>query len=524
MRFCVVEGGACGTGAGRTQDIARRVSPTDTDSLKLKTFRGSLSLGGATIGLRVFSIFTSVLLARLLHPAEFGQVALAQVVLTIIAMLSTLGLPAAVIQTPLDKGRAAFSALAINAVAATVVCSALMISAPWLGFLLGDPNVVPVLQVLSLTLLLGGITRVPEALIQKELLFGRLSVMGIITEVVTVGVSIGLAWKGWGVWSLVYGAIAGAVTNAVTAWIFVPSHSWVRLANWDHGIVRQILSFGMRMVGSTSIYTLYSYTDNYVVGRVLGTDLLGFYSRAVDLTSKTVDSINRTIGVVLFPSYAQVQEDKDRLTRAYLKSLRMISLLTIPIAGGLFAVADELVVVLLGVEWSPAIPALKILTFMSLLKPLSSTTSALFISTGHPEYNLRAGLAVTAALLLAIFAFLPWGVVGVAYAVVFAHAVGLAYNVHQVQSILPRTVVKMGEAVLPAFLSCVVMVVSVFGMRMLLVSINSTSMTIAALMILVVTGTCVYVAILWVLQRALLEEIWGLLRAKRSGAITGSEA
>jgi O-antigen/teichoic acid export membrane protein len=497
---------------------------TSTDSLKLKTFRGSVSLGTSTIGLRIFSVFTSIILARLLSPSAFGQVALAQVVLSIVALLSTLGLPTAVIQTPLDRSKAAFSALAINTVAAAVVCGGIMITAPWLGFLLGDPQVEPVLQLLSLTILLGGVTRVPEALIQKDLLFGRLSIMGIITEIVTVGVSIGLAWKGWGVWSLVYGAIAGAIANAVVAWLFLPSVGWVRLANWDRGIVKQIAGFGMRIVGSASVYSLYSYTDNYVVGRVLGTESLGFYSRAVDLTSKTVDSINRIIGVVLFPSYAKVQDDKERLSRAYLKSLRMIALLTIPIAGGLFAVAEELIVVLLGKEWAPAVPALKVLTFMSLLKPLSSTTSALFISTGFPEYNLRAGLVVTAALLIGIFVFLSGGLVGVAAAVVFAHAVGLVYNVYQVQSILPRTVVKMGEAVLPVFVACVIMVIGVFGVRMLLVAFQSTSLTIPSLILLVVTGMVVYGAVLAIIQRPLLGEIWGLIRSKRSPIVTESEA
>jgi hypothetical protein len=173
---------------------------------------------------------------------------------------------------PLDRNRAAFSPRSRSLI---------------FLFLLGDPQVEPVLQVLSLTILVGGVTRVPEALIQKDLQFGRLSIMGIITEV-AVGVSITLAWNGWGVWSLVYGAVAGAVTNAVVAWWFLSSVAWVRLGNWDRGIIRQIASFGARIVGSASVYTLYSYTDNYVVGRVLGTESLGFYSK-VAITSRTVD-------------------------------------------------------------------------------------------------------------------------------------------------------------------------------------------------------------------------------------------
>lgn len=488
---------------------------TSTDSLKLKTFRGGLTLGGASIGLRVFSVFTSILLARLLDPNAFGQVALAQVILSIIAIFSTLGLPAAVIQTPLDKMKATASAFAVTFFLGLLVTVILIVAAPGLGFLLGEQEVVPVLQWLSLTVFLGGATRVPEALIQKELLFGRLSLIGIISEVVTVGVSIGLAWFGYGVWSLVYGQLVGATVYAVLAWVLSPTLAWFRASCWDPGILKAMMGFGVRMVGSTSVYTFYSYIDSYVVGRVLGTDALGYYNRAVEMTSKTVDSVNRTIGVVLFPSYAQVQGDRQRLSRAYLKSLRMIGMITIPIAAGLFAVAEELIPVLLGPIWTPAVLPLKVLTFMSLLKPLSSTTSALFIATGHPEYNLRAGLAVTFALLASIPLLMGWGPAGVALAVVIAHAVGLAYNVYQVQTLLPRTVAAMGEAVLPAFTASVIMVMAVVGARWLVVSFAGTSSTLPALLGFVALGVVVYVGVLMITQRPLLQEMVGLLRAKR---------
>lgn len=466
--------------------------------------------------LRIVSVFTTIILARLLQPTAFGQVALAQVVLSIVGLFATLGLPTAVIQTTLNRDRVAFSALTVNVIAGVVVSGLIIAIAPWLGFLLGDKEVVPVLQVLSLSIAIGGTTRVPEALIQKELLFGRLSVMGVLTEFVNIGVSIGLAWLGWGVWSLVYGSLAAAVANAVIAWLFLPYLRWVRPANWDPELLKQISGYGWRIVGSASVYTLYSYTDGYVVGRVLGTESLGFYSRAMDLTSKTVDSINRIIGVVLFPSYAQVQDDKERLGRAYLKGLRMISLLTIPIAGGLFAVSEELIVVLLGANWSPAVAPLKVLTFMSLLKPISSTTSALFNSTGFPGFNMRAGVVVMIALLAGVFAFLTWGAVGVALAVVFAHAVGLAYNVHQVQTILPGTVVKMAQAVSPAFFSCVAMVLGVLGIRAIIILVNSTSLTVPSLVIMVVSGVVIYGAVLWIFQRPLIKEIWALVRARKS--------
>ncbi len=499
-----------------TQENRSTTDGAGGGSLKLTTFRGGFILGGASIGMRVFSVFTSIILARLLLPTEFGQVDLAMVVLTIVSIFSTLGLPAAVIQTSADSKKAAFSAFVLTFSAACFVSLVFLFSAPWLGFLLGDPSVIPVLRWLSLTVVLAGAMRIPEALIQKNLLFGRLSIIGILSEVSTTALSIALAWMGWGVWSLVYGMIAGATLNAVLAWMFCPGLGWFRFSQWDRKIARQMLGFGVQMVGSTSVYTFYSYVDNYAVGRMLGTEALGHYGRAFNLTSKTVDSVNRTIGVVLFPSYSQLQKDKEQLSRAYLKSLRIISSITIPIALGLFAVADELIPTLMGKAWIPAIPALKVLSLMSLLKPVSSTTSALFISTGHPGFNLRAGLAVTATLIPGILLLLPWGIVGVAYAVVIAHAVGLAYNVFQVQTILPGTVRAMGQAVLPAFAAAVVMALSVMALRVVMPAMSFSGSKYFTLGCLVAAAVVVYGALFAITQRRLLLELVDLARSRRT--------
>jgi O-antigen/teichoic acid export membrane protein len=329
---------------------------------------------------------------------------------------------------------------------------------------------------------------------------------------------------GWGAWSLVYANVIASIVNAILAWAFLPDRSWLALASWDRDILSQMMGFGLRMVGSSSVYTIYSYVDNYVVGRVLGTTALGYYSKAFDLTSRTVDSINRTIGAVLFPSYAQVQHDKERLARAYLKSLKMISIMTVPIAAGMFAVAEELVIVLLGREWAPAVPALRVLTLMSLLKPISSTTSALFTSSGHPEYNLRAGIVVTVVLLGGIAVFFPWGIVGVAWAVVVAHAVGLAYNIYQVQSLLPGTVWSMVLATLPSLGSSLLMVCAVAGVRILAVLIQSTSLTLPVFLVLVATGMLVYGGALLVIQRPLVREVLEMLKTKRAPTSQGAGA
>jgi Na+-driven multidrug efflux pump len=138
----------------------------------------------------------------------------------------------------------------------------------------------------------------------------------------------------------------------------------------------------------------------------------------------------------------------------------------------------------------------------------------LFISTGHPHYNLRAGLAVTAVLVPGMLLLLPWGIVGVAYAVVIAHAIGLVYNVFQVQAILPRTVRAMVAAALPSFGSSVIMALCVMGVRAAMPELHMTGAKYVVLGSLVASGAVVYLGLFALTQRPLMKELVELIRPR----------
>jgi O-antigen/teichoic acid export membrane protein len=279
--------------------------------------------------------------------------------------------------------------------------------------------------------------------------------------------------------------------------------------------MRDLLRFGMSNVGSRSVYFFFTNVDNLVVGRQLGATALGFYSKAFDFTTKTVDNINKTIGIVLFPSYARIQHERDRLSAAYLTSLRMISSVTVPLAMGIFITAPELVPVVLGSKWVPMVPILQILAFMSLVKPLSSTTSALFNAMGRPGYNLRAGLVVSAVLVPLMFALLGMGPEGVAMAVFAAHVAGFAYNVYQVHTLLPGTAPRMLKTVLPALGSAAVMVLGIWISKQPLAAVTGAQLHPLTLAGMILVGIGVYGAMIYLFQRDLVVEVRGLLMHRR---------
>ncbi len=469
-------------------------------------------MGGATIALRVLSIVSGVILARLLNPQDFGIVALAGVVLSTTSLFSGLGMNMAVVQSRLERGSVAFHGFVISSISGIVLFLLVLAGADFFAHFLGSPSVVPVLRWMSLLVLLGSMATVPEGLLQKDMLFGRQSIAVVASDIVNIGLSVGLAVAGFGLWSLVFGPLAKGVVYVALVWILAPGWDWLRPRPWDRKLTKSMLSFGSQTTGGGLVSFFYSIIDNLLVGRILGTVALGLYAKAYDFSLRTVDGIINFIGVVLFPSYAQIQEDKDRLARAYLKSLRFLSFFTVPIALGMFATAPEMIAKLLGEKWIPMIVPFQVLTFVGVVKPLSGTTGALFASTGHPSFNLRAGIIITLVLvpLILLFLHLGFGIVGVAAAVVISHVVGFGVNMVQLRYLLPGKSKDMVVALIPALLCGGAMVAAVFLVKQPLLAWAGGRPTIGTLVSMVAVGAVVYGSLLLLIQRPLVTEVAGI--------------
>jgi O-antigen/teichoic acid export membrane protein len=162
-------------------------------------------------------------------------------------------------------------------------------------------------------------------------------------------------------------------------------------------------------------------------------------------------------------------------------------------------------------------PIIQVLALMSIVKPLSSTTSALFQSTGHPGYNFRAGLAVSVIMVPGILLLVPYGPVGAAFAVFVAHVVGLLYNVYQVQSILPKTALRMVKAVMPAMAGSTLMGGGMWLSRVALTDLLEVSSPVGLLVVMFVVGLGIYTAFVFRTQGPAVREILELIKKRRRG-------
>jgi lipopolysaccharide exporter len=467
-------------------------------------------MGGAQIGLRVISMVSTVLLMHVLNPDDFGIVGTAMIVLYTTNLFAGLGLTFAVIQSREDRAQVAYQAFVVTSLAGTLLLVLLLLNVHALAVLLGKASVAPILAWLAPLVFFGGLSMVPEALMQKQMLFARMSAIVVIVEITYVAIALVFAYSGFGLWALVYAALTKSVLTLVLDWWLCPGWEWITRKPWNPKLMKELFGFGIRSTGGGITTFVYSLIDGFTVTRWLGTTQMGYYQKSFDFTSRTMDGLNNVISAVLLPSYAQIQTETDRLSRAYLKSLRLISFLIVPASMGMMIVAPEMVGVVLKPEWAPMVAPFQVLCFASMVKPLSATTSVLFTSTGRPVYNFRAGLVVIAVLVPMIVLLLQYGIVGVAYAVLAAQCAGFLFNMYQMRRILPEAAARMPLAIAPALFAAGLMIAGVFLAKQPLQSMAGGAHNGVTLAVMLVLGGLVYSVTVFLVQRELVVEILGL--------------
>lgn len=464
-------------------------------------------LGAVAILVRPLNVVGTIILARLLEPSDFGAVALAMVLLGTSYMFIGLGMGSALIHSNEDRDQVAFQTFVVTLVSGTIIFILLRTNSEWVTALLGNLDEA-VFNALLPLVILAAVAVIPEAMLRKKLLFGRVSVATIVGEVAYMVLAIILAWLKFGLWSLVYARLGSEALRVLLVWIFNPTLAWLKPRRWNWPLMKELFRYGLPTTGSGLVSYFHTHWDDWFVGRQLGTEALGFYSKAYDLSNKTLSSLSATvINGVFFPSYSRIREDRERTRRIFLKGTRVVFLMMVPIALGLLVLAPEIVAILLGDKWLPMIPTLQVYSFMVLFRPISTNTVPLFMGVGRPRYMLYAGIVLAVVMVPAVLLLAPWGIVGVAIGVVISHIVGVFYNLLQVDRILPGTAMASLRASVPYLAVGAVMAVVVQLLKPIIMPAFGGQFAFVGLLLLVAIGAIVYLGLIFVVQRELVVEL-----------------
>lgn len=467
--------------------------------------RGSAWVAVGWGGRHALSMLGAIVLARLLEPRAFGLVAIAVTITAVLDYIQESGVGAALIQRRDDVKRAAASALVWSSSAGLLLATLCFATAPWLARAFGAPAATNVIRAMSLLLVIRGVSIGPGSMLDRDMNFRTRTFGELAAGFAQLGISLGLALTGFGVWSLVIGQIAAQAVQSTILWVLAPWRPHPRDASIS--ILREMLRYG-RFVSIGNILGLINATlDNLVVGRVLGAASLGVYSVAYRLGDFPTGVVGYAVGRVMFPAYSRLQDDLDAFRHAFVQNMERVALLALPTSVALFVYADPIVSVLLGGKWHAAVTPLRIIAIYTVLRSFVSPTGAVFQGSGKPHLVPLWALPQTVLFPIGLVVLVPrFGINGAAIAVLVSFAASALPAYRICMRMLELRAATLVPKLIPLIVASALM-----GVAMVL-TLRLNIPPAASLAAGILVGTAVYAAAVAALARPLLSATWASFR------------
>lgn len=358
-------------------------------SLRKKVWGGVYWSAMERFGHQIISFVVQLYLARKLIPEDFGLIAMVVVFLQIGKSLTDAGFTQALIQAETVSDVDYATVFFVNLGIAALMSATLWLSADAIAAFYGQPELVDILHVLCFLFILNAISRVHVAQLTRELKFSR-QMRATMPAILVSGVTaIYLAEQGWGVWALVAHM---ALSSAIIALLILFLSDWKPTFQFSYTSFKRLFGFGSRL--SLEVITTQFFQNMYllVIGKYYSAAALGFYQRADAFKRLSAENISQIIMRVAFPSFSSIQKDTERMKRGFLRSLRLISLLSFPMMAVMAGVAEPLIIVLIGEKWLPAVPYLQLLCVVGALYPVHALNLSLIKAQGLSHLVLNLGI------------------------------------------------------------------------------------------------------------------------------------
>jgi O-antigen/teichoic acid export membrane protein len=366
---------------------------------------------GSYIGTRGSSLLATAILTRLITPADFGLVALAGVFMTFLDMLQGLGVGQALVVVKEDEvEEKAETAFVVSVVVGLLLSLLTVAISPAAVALFHQPRLYAIMPVLGLTFFFYSLGSTHYAIATKRMDFRSRTAAELTDALIRGATGVTLALAGAGVWALVIGYSAGNIAMAIVLWKLIP---WRPHWRPKRSHLRALLTFGGATTAVGIMAGFLAEFDNLVVGRVLGTTQLGYYSIATKLPFLFIISLAAVAGEVLFPAFATLK--REDMGRAFLTAFRYTGMVALPLTAILITLAEPITVGVFGPHWRPAVAASQVLCIWALMSPISMVCGNAFKSRGRADIVLYLAIPQAIAIVVGSLLIVRQGIVAVSW-------------------------------------------------------------------------------------------------------------
>jgi O-antigen/teichoic acid export membrane protein len=381
--------------------------------LRARVLRGFAWVAASQVGAQLTRAVVAIVIARLLTPEEYGLAALALVFASLVMVFSDLALGAALIQrkdlSVVDRDTAFWTTLAAGLIF-TVLGVAL--SGP-LASLYGEPDAQPLLFVLSLSFVVAALGATQQNLMLRDMDYRRVEVLTMIAGLAGGIAAVAAAVYGAGAWAIIAQQIVATAIATALAW---KRSLWRPRFAFSRASLRSMWSFSAYMLGQRMLWYLQSNADRFLIGRFLGTAALGVYAVAYNTMLVPASKLGGPLQRVFSPAFSRIQDQPERIAATWARVARLLAFVSVPALGGLIVVAPDFVPLVLGDQWTNAVPVIQILAWVGIVQALQAINMDILLARGRSKTMFRFAVVATTAHIGAFAVGLEWGIIGVSVA------------------------------------------------------------------------------------------------------------
>lgn len=454
-------------------------------------------------GAQLVTFIVSIVLARILAPEDYGQIALITVFTTIMQVFVDSGLGTALIQKK-DADDLDFSSVFyFNFVVCLILYAVMFVSAPLIAEFYNDVSLTPIVRVISLTIVISGVKGIQQSYVSRNMLFKRFFYATLGGTIISAFLGIALAYAGFGVWAIVVQQLSNTTIDTLILWLTVKwrprkMFSWKRL--------KDLLSYGWKLLVSALLDTVYNNIRSLIIGKIYSSVDLAYYDQGKKFPNVIVTNINTSIDSVLLPTMSNAQDDREHVKAMTRRSIKISTYIMAPMMMGLVFCAEPIVQLVLTDKWLPCVPFLRIFCITYMFYPIHTANLNAIKAMGRSDYFLKLEIAKKIVGMALLFSTMWFGVMAMAYSLLISTLLSMIINSWPNKELLEYSFKEQIIDILPGILLALFMGTGISFVQLLGLS------SAILLLIQIPLGAVIYIGGSFVLKIESFEYLLGMVK------------
>ena len=455
-------------------------------------------------GAQLVTFIVSIVLARILAPEDYGQIALITVFTTIMQVFVDSGLGTALIQKK-DADDLDFSSVFyFNFAVCLILYVVMFVAAPFIAGFYNNSSLTPIIRVISLTIVISGVKGIQQSYVSRYMLFKRFFYATLGGTIFSAFLGIGLAYAGFGLWAIVAQQLSNTTIDTLILWLTV---KWrpKKMFSWER--LRGLLSFGWKMLASSLLDTIYTNIRSLIIGKMYSSADLAYYNQGEKFPNVIASNINTSIDSVLLPTMASVQDNPEQVKSMTRRAIKTSTYILAPFMMGMAFCATPIVRLVLTDKWLFCVPFMRIFCITYMFYPIHTANLNAIKAMGRSDLFLKLEIAKKAVGMILLLSTMWFGVMAMAYSLLVSSVLSQIINSWPNKKLLNYGYLEQFKDIFPGIALAVVM-----GFCVNMVGLFHLS-NVVTLLIQISLGAVIYVSASSVLHLESYEYLIGMIRS-----------